>query len=431
MTLKDFLKSHWPAVTVTAAAVAIGCIVLAIVLSMPPSVIVMATGPDGGAYHEFGKRYQAALAREGVEIRLLPTDGALENLALLRNRRSGVAVALVQGGSASPEDSTQMESLGTVFYEPLWVFHKRELHIGPGLPDLRGRKISVGPMGSGTRALSLELLKRNNFDSSEGLLALTPQEASDKLLSGEIDVAAILNSWESSAVRRLIADDRITLASMPRADAYVALYPFLTKVTVPRGVGDLAKDVPPTDVTLLSPKASLAVNKDLHPAIQYLLLRAAMQIHSGPGIFQSASQFPAAEAIDIPLSGEARQFYKSGPPFLNNYLPYWMAGQISKLLVLLIPVIGVLYPLIRLLPFAYDWTMRSRISRLYGELRLLEDQMNAARRTGGDIKPMVAQIDALADEVNQLSIPMAYTSMLYMLRNHVDAVRDRLRSSSY
>src|SRR3954469_24793977 len=202
MPVSGFLKSHWPAVTVAACAAAIGCIAIAIVVSMPPSVIVMATGPDGGAYHEFGKRYQAALAREGVEIRLLPTDGALENLALLRNRRSGVAVALVQGGSASPEDSTQIESLGTVFYEPLWVFHKRELHIGPGLPDLRGRKISVGPMGSGTRALSLELLKRNNFDSSEGLLALTPQEASDKLLSGEIDVAAILNSWESSAVRR-------------------------------------------------------------------------------------------------------------------------------------------------------------------------------------------------------------------------------------
>ena len=212
-----------------------------------------------------------------------------------------------------------------------------------------------------------------------------------------------------------------------RADAYVALYPFLNKVVVPRGVGDLAKDLPPTDVILFAPKVSLVVRKDLHPAIQYLLLDAAMQIHSRPGIFQHANQFPAAEGIDIPLSREALQFYKSGRPFLHNYLPFWVAELVGTLIFLLIPILGVLYPMIRSLPRLYDWLMRSKITRIYGELRFLEDEIIDARRTGRDISAMVVQFDHLEEQANHLKIPVAYASRLYELRNHIDVVRERLQ----
>jgi hypothetical protein len=227
-------------------------------------------------------------------------------------------------------------------------------------------------------------------------------------------------------VQDLLRDERVTLASFPRADAYVALYPFLNKVVVPAGVGDLANYRPPSDATLIAPKASLVVRADLHPAIQYLLLDAAVQVHSGAGLFQRAGAFPAAEATDLPLSSEALRFYKSGRPFLQNYLPFWMASFIGKLLVLLIPILGVLYPMMRFLPSLYDWMMRSKISRLYGELRFLEDEMAArgAAKDGGD---MVARLDRLEEQANHLRVPMAYASMLYMLRNHVDLVRDRLK----
>ena len=214
------------------------------------------------------------------------------------------------------------------------------------------------------------------------MLALAPQAAGEKLLAGEIDVAFMMTAWESPVVQQLLADERIGLSSFPRADAFVALYPFLNKVVVPRGVRDLAKDRPPTDVILIAPKASLVVRKDLHPAIQYLLLNAAMQIHSGPSIFQHANQFPAAEAVDIPLSNEALRFYKSGPPFLHDYFPFWMAALVGKLIVLLIPILGVLYPMMKFLPRLYDWVMRSKIFRMYGELRVLEDEMTDGRGTG-------------------------------------------------
>lgn len=426
MAGRELLRAHWPIVTIAVTVVAIACAAFILLQTMPPRTVVMATGPEGGAYFEIAKRYHAILARSGVELRLVPTGGALENLALLRDPRSGVSVALLQGGSTNEREAPELESLGTVFYEPLWLFYRSELR-GRGFDGLRGRKLSIGPEGSGTRALSLDLLKRSAIDRQVGdLLALTPQAAGEKLLTGEIDAALMLIAWDSPVVQQLLGDDRIELASFTRADAYVALYPFLNKVVVPAGVGNMSKNLPPSDVTLISPKASLVVRKDTHAAMQYLLLNAAVQIHSGPGIFQRAGLFPAPEAIDLPLSDQALQFYKSGRPFLQNYLPFWMAALLGRLLVLLIPIVGVLYPMMRFLPSLYDWMMRSKISRLYGELRFLEDAMEI-RGTAGDTGDMMAELDRLEGQANHLRVPEAYASMLYMLRNHIDLVRERLK----
>jgi TRAP-type uncharacterized transport system substrate-binding protein len=393
--------------------------------SMPPRTIVMATGPAGGAYSEVGKLYRAALG-DDVEVRLVETAGSPENLALLLDPHSAVSVALIQGGTVGAEQTSELESLGTLFYEPVWSFHRSEIR-EVGVAILLGRKISIGAEGSGTRALVFTLIKRFGIEGQVSeLLALAPQVAAEKLLAGEIDVAFIIAAWDAPVVQQLLADEHIGIASYPHVDALIALYPFLNKLVVPRGVRDLAKDRPPTDVILIAPKASLVVRKDLHPAIQYLLLNAAMQIHSGPSIFQHAAQFPAAEANGIALSNDALRFYKSGPPFLHNYFPFWMAALIGKLIVL-IPILAVLYPIMKSLPRLYDWVMRSKILRMYGELRLLEDEMTDPRTTGRDIREMIARLDRLQGQANHLRMPVAYASMLYGLREHIDLVREGLK----
>ena len=127
----------------------------------------------------------------------------------------------------------------------------------------------------------------------------------------------------------------IAADSYLRADAYVAIYPFLHKLVLPAGVVDLATNRPPADVVLLAPKASLAVRADLNSALQYLLLDAAVQFIRSQGFsgFQDNSLRPSA--IDLPLSGEAQRFYKSGRPFLQGYLPFWIATLVEKILVVL------------------------------------------------------------------------------------------------
>ena len=427
MLARHFFQQNWPAITIAVTAAAIACAALVMLGNMPPRRIVMATGPEGGTRDALGERYRAALARSNVELQLVRTAGLVENLAKLLDPHGAADVALIEGGASSAKDASGLQSLGVVFYEPLWWFRKREIP-DTGFDALRGRKVSIGPEGSATRALSLELIKQNGMEGQFGeLLGLAPQEARDKLLTGDIDVAFIMMSWESPIVQQLLADERVTFSGYARADAFVALYPFINKVVVPRGVIDLARDRPPADRVLIATKASLVVRKDLHPAIQYLLLNTAREIHSRQSIFHRANEFPAAEADDIPLSDEAVRFYKSGPPFLHDYFPFWIAALLGKIIILLIPILGALYPMMRFLPRLYDWAMRSKVLRMYGELRLLEDEMTNARDAGRDTRELRTRLDRLEEQANHLRVPAAYASMLYVLRNHIDLVREGLR----
>lgn len=390
---------------------------------LPPRVVVMSTGPEGSATAEFAERYRAALARVGIDLELQASAGSVQNLARLRDEQSGVSVGFAEGGLAQAGDEAKIASLGTLFHVPVWFF-TRAAAPDAKLQFLAGKRLSVGPEGSGSREFALRLLALNGIDSSIATLTPdSPREAADKLIAGDIEAAIMLTSWDSSAVRQLATSTDLRLLGFPRADAYVALYPYLSKLTLPMGVVDMANNRPATDVTLIAAKASLLVRRDLHPAIQYLLLDAATQIHGGPGIFQKAAEFPAAEAIDLPLTDHARTFYTSGRPFLQRYLPFWLAVLAGQLLVLLIPVVGVLYPIVRLAPVVYGWSMRRRIFRLYGELKFLEDELE---RPGSDGAELRKRLDRLEDRANHIKVPVAFRHLQYTLRDHIGLARQRI-----
>jgi TRAP-type uncharacterized transport system substrate-binding protein len=430
MRARDYLRVDWIRLAITFVIFASLCGSFLLLPSLPPRSIVMATGPKGGSFASVGLRYREILGRAGIKLDLPPTGGAFENLELLRDPHSGVSVGFILGGSTTQDESPDLVSLGTVFYQPLWLFHQRGLELnGLSLNGLRGRKVSIGAEGSGTRILSLELLRRNGIPQEAFVPSgLSSEEAGHKLLNREIDAAFMLSSWDSMVVRQLLADETIELASFPLGDAYVALYPFLNKVVVPSGVGNLAKNRPASDKTLLAPKTILAVRRDLHPAIQYALLSAAADIHAEPGIFQRAGQFPAAEPISLQLSDEAQRFHTSGPPFLQDHLPLWTAVMIERLLFVLIPVVGLLYPLLRLIPAFYGWSMRSKVFRLYGEMRFLELQIERGDAER-DLAVAVAQLDRIEQRASQLRMPKAYASMVYSLLDHIALVRQRLKRS--
>jgi TRAP transporter TAXI family solute receptor len=414
---------------VTAGVLIALAFVAAVVLRqpLPPRTVVMTTGIPGGAYEAFAQRYRAFLARSNVELRLMPSAGAVENLKRLNDPASGVGVGFVQGGLTDEEHSPELVSLGTLFYEPLWLFY-RGIALTARLKTLHGKKISIGPEGSATRALALQVLALNGIDRNVAqFLPLSAAESGAALQKGDIDAAMMVASWDTPAVRQLLASSQIELAGFPRADAYVALYPFLTKLTLPAGVGNMATNRPPVSVYLIAPKASLIVRKDLHSAIQHLLLDAASEIHSGAGIFHKAGQFPAPEQVDLPLSKEAIQFYKSGLPFFIRTLPFWLATLVGSWFVLLIPVVGVAYPLLRLAPAVYGWSIRRRIFSLYGELKVIEVELE--ERDGHVVQDVRARLDRLEKRANHMRVPVAFAPLLYALRIHIDLVRARFQQS--
>lgn len=414
---------------VVAAVLVAGALLAGTLLALRAGVrdtLVMATGPAGSAYAQYGEQYRRLLARNGIELRLRPTGGTVENLQLLNDPADGVDVAFLSAGTTTAEQSPDLRTLGAVFLEELWLF-TRDLDASSGdLSPLRGRRVSIGPEGSATRAMVQTIFRLNEFDSSTAdLVGLAPQLAAERLRSGQLDAAFIVTSADSPVVRGLLADPAIDLQGFRRARAYVALYPFLTALTVPEGIGDLAANRPPADIQTVGAAVSLAVRADMHSALQALLLQAATQIHAGAGMFNAAGRFPAEQAIDLPLSSAALQYYKSGVPFLQKYLPFGVAVLVGQLLLGVVPVVGVLYPLLRLAPGVYDWAMRQRIFRLYGELKLLEHELDAD--PGAERKVALrTRLDALERRVERMRISNAYAQVIYTLRLHINLVRSRL-----
>jgi TRAP-type uncharacterized transport system substrate-binding protein len=402
-------------------------IALAVLLyrSLPPGTVVIATDRKDGMYSQIAQRYQEIFARHGVRLELLETNGSVENVGHLRDSRAGVSVALVQGGITSTAEAPELVSLGTLFYEPFWLFSRnsqpdRPERLGDGL------RISLGIPGSGTYKHARELATAVGMDLSRARVRdLDAVQAGEALMRAEVDTVAMMLPLEAPIVHQLFVNESIHAYEWLRADAHVALRPYLSKLVLPRGVADLPHDRPPKDLTLVATKTSLVVRRDLHPAIQYLLLDAASEVHGTPGVFSKAGEFPAAEPIDLPLSTSAREYYRSGQPFLQRHLPFWFAALASPL-VMVIPVVGLLYPLFRLVPALLQWVVHNRIFRVYDELKFLEAELeiSSSDATAGALSE---RLDRLEERADHLSVPKAYMHMLYTLKHHISLVRQRLR----
>src|SRR5271168_2748239 len=365
---------------------------------LPGRDVSIATGPAGSAYAQIAERYREILARDGVRLHLVPTNGAVENVERLRNARAGVDAGFVLAGATSERESPELVSLGTMFYEPLWVFCRYST-LAELLRDRPNARISIGPVGSATRPLALKLLALNRIDTTNlQLSGLAPEEGARRLVAGEIDAVVMLSAWEAPALQQLLLAPGIELMGFKRADAYVALYPRFSKLVLPQGVADLGANRPPVDVPLIASKASLVVRRDLHAALQYLLIQAAIEVHGRPGIFQRADEFPAPEAIDLPLSDEARHQYKSGPSILQRKLPFWLAEVLQRLAIVVLPLAGILYPLWFLVPGLYRSHMENRIYRFYGEMGFIEAALQRSTHAVVDAEEraqMLARIEEL------------------------------------
>jgi TRAP-type uncharacterized transport system substrate-binding protein len=389
----------------------------------PGRDVSIATGPAGSAYAQIAERYREILARDGVRLHLVPTNGAVENLDRLRNAQSGVDAGFVQVGTTSEAESPNLVSLGTVFYEPLWVFCRYPT-LADLLHDRPNSRISIGPTGNATRPLALKLLALNRIDTANlQLSGFEPEEGVRRLIAGEIDAVVMLSAWDAPALQQLLLAPGIELMGFKRADAYVALYPRFSKLVLPQGVADLGANRPPTDVPLIASKASLAVRRDLHGALQYLLIQAAIEVHGQAGIFQHAGEFPAPEAIDLPLSDEARHLYKSGPSILQRKLPFWMAELLQRLAIVILPLAGILYPLWSLLPGFYKWHMENRIYRFYGELEFIEGKLRRSTDTDPEQRAqMLARIEELERRALELDMPSSYSERSFNLKAHIRAL---------
>lgn len=403
----------------------------------PPHRMVLATGIERGAYAEFGARYAKRLAADGIAVELRATQGAVENLALLRDPRSGVDAAFVQGGVGGlgqvDDDAHDLTSLGSLFYEPVWLFYREDSARRllqqselTNLVQLARWRVEVGTDGSGTRQLLQQLLEANEVAlDSLTLLREETTPAVMSFLEGRSDAIVFVSAPEALMVQMLLRTPGVRLFDFAQSEAYARRFAFLSAVTLPRGIVDLARDQPPHDVRMIAPTALLVARAGTHPALLQLLVQAAAQVHGGAGWFHRKGDFPNTRNTALPLSPEAERFYKGGLPWLQRYLPFWLANLIERMAVVLISIVAVLIPLSRVVPPLYAFRIRSRVFRWYGQLRALEEAIG--KRAPSDLR---AELDHIEAKVERVHIPLSYADELYALRSHIDMVRGRLPPQS-
>jgi TRAP-type uncharacterized transport system substrate-binding protein len=438
VSVRELLATAGPFILVGVAVLVLAYFV---VDPEPPRRVVLGVGPESSAYENFGKMYAAELARYGIRVELRRTLGSRDNLVLLRNAKERIDLAFVQGGASetirAPDpdkkksDEVPLVSLGSLFYEPLWLFYredaaKKAVESGTfaRLTELRGLRVNVGLRGSGTPGLTNRLFSANFVDRDElkrSFLDDTPAVVG--FLEGELDAIALLTAPESQYVQMLLQSPGIRLFEFPDAEAYARRFSYVSPVVLPRGVADLSRNVPPRDLPLIAATTSLVAREGTHPAIVQLFVQAASRIHSHAGWIARAGQFPSPQQTEFPLAKDAERFYRTGPPLLQRYLPFWLANLVDRMWVTLLSIAVILIPLSRIVPPLYVFRVRSRIFRWYRQLRQIEDR---SEKKDADFAELRAELDRLDDKASRIAVPLAYTDELYALRQHIDLVRARL-----
>jgi TRAP transporter TAXI family solute receptor len=433
VSLRDLLVASGPTIILVAAA----CIAAYLLVDpAPPRQVRLATGQDNSAYQAFGVQYAHALNKDEIRVALQPTLGSRDNLERLRSGQADIA--FVQSGSTSEEEAGKrgLVSLGSLFTEPVWLFLRDSVKT-TSLTGLRGLRINLGPEGTGVPNLFRQVLAVNGVEPTELVISeLENTPATMALLDGRIDGLVFSSAPEAPLIQMLLQTPGIRLFNFHQAEAYTRRLPFLTHVTLPRGIVDLGRDIPAQDYHLIAPTATLVARDDLHPALIDLFVKAAGEIHGGAGWFQQQGQFPSPKFTEIPVADEAAKYYRDGPPFLQRYMRFWVANLFERLWVVVVALAALVIPLSKIVPPLYVWRVRSRVYRWYGELRAVEQAWERVQPDVDDAQreivraDLLRRLDEIEEQVNHISVPLAYADGLYGLRGHINIVRQRLKAGT-
>lgn len=419
-------KYRWPLIGIAVAIVVLTAISY-FLLQPTPHKLVMSVGNGSGIYRGFAVQYAAALAKKGITLELHSSSGAVENYQRLKDASSIYDVALIQSGIGDAKAAPHLALLAAVSYEPLWLFYRGEKSIDK-LSQLTGMKVGIGIPGSGLHRLTLDLLAASGSTATNStLIELTPQNAADALRTGTIDAAFFIGGPESPMVDALLHSDARPM-NFSQADAISHKFPPLSKIIFPRGAIDLARDLPAEPINLLSTTALLVVKETVHPSLAYALLDSAFEVHEKPGFFSSRGEFPNQRADDFTVPEEARNYFKSGRPFLQNYLPFWLANLIEQHFVFLVPLTAALFALLRAIPYAIDHRTRSKLAYWYGRIRRLDDTIrDTSLATLPQLLRWQQELDAIDTTVHRMNLPRRHFDQIVALKLSIHLLKDRIR----
>jgi TRAP-type uncharacterized transport system substrate-binding protein len=421
------LPSNWlhlvKGLAALAAAIGIVSLVLIYFFPAPPAKLVLATGAAGQTYDTLGRRYREQLARSHVQVEIRRTNGIVENLALLNDPKSGVHAAFMQGGISNNKLSPNILSLGRIGYQPFWMFSKA----ADGLEDIRqlkGKRIAISFPGSGSRLVAEKILRTSGIDGGNStLLASTAKDATEALNAGKIDALFLIFAPDAPLLHALLTNPHFKLMSFAEAEALTRIYPFLVRLNLPKASIDFERTIPAADTVIIGMTNSVLVRSDIHPAFVDLLAGVMFEEHSEAGLFQQAGEFPTSIDPEYQVAQSARDFYKTGPTFLNRYLPFWMVTHFHRLFAVLLAVAVIVVPIFNLAPRLYQWFLQNRANKIYRRLRLIENELQG-QLTPNELMALQADFDGIVRMTYIL--PMRHSDLFFGLNLHIEGMRERL-----
>jgi len=396
--------------------------------SAPPTTLTLTSGPKGSSFANVAEQYRKILAREGVTLKILTSQGSRDNLARLEDRKQEVDVGFVVGGETTGHDTSHLVSLGSVSYQPMMIFYRGKPRTL--ISDFKQHRLDIGLEGSGASVLAQTLLDANGIKAGDGTQVghRAPAESIQALKEGRIDaVFAMSDSTPTALMRELLRDEDVHLFNFVQAEGYTHRITYLNKLVLPRGAIDFGEDIPPENVTLVAPTVELIARDDLHPALSDLLLTAAREVHGRAGLYKKAGDFPSAIEHDFPISGDASRFYASGRSFLYRSFPFWIASLVERVLAIVVPMTIILVPGFKIAPAVFRWRVVSRIYRWYAVLQRIERDADAGPLDAERCDALLARLEHVETTVTRLSVPPAFGDLLYGLRSHIAVVRESLR----
>jgi len=388
--------------------------------------IVITAGADKGIYRGFADRYAPILKRDGITLDIRSSAGSVENYQRLKDPDSVYDVGFIQSGTTDPSETDNLETIAAVSYEPIWVFYRGETTIDR-LAQLRGKRISVGVSGSGLLDVALVLLGFSGVTRDNTTLVETDAaNAYQGLENGRLDAAFFIGRPDAPMQTTLLNSD-LKLMSFAQADALVQRFPSLSKIIFPRASTSIVNDLPKADVTMLAATALLVAKDTLHPALVYLLLDAAKTVHEGEDYFTPIGTFPNLKTEEFPISDESTRYFKSGRPFLQRYLPFWLASFIERRLLIVVPFAALLVGLLQALPRMVEARIKKRLVVCYSAIKVLEDEIwRTPQPTQDQIARWRDEIENIDAHASQIRIPQRYFQDVYALKQAIGVVRDRI-----
>ncbi|MEM9550924.1 MAG: TAXI family TRAP transporter solute-binding subunit [Pseudomonadota bacterium] len=391
---------------------------------MPPDALTMAAGRSGGGYHNIAMQYKAVLARDNIRLEILETAGSVENAQALSDGTADIA--LLQGG-IRVSGSTPIEAIAAVFLEPFFILHRRALPAADDPTEWVALRVAAGEPGSGTRAAVLAMAQGLGVAiNRETLLPLGGQAAADALLANEVDVAVFVAPVSAPYLQDVLRNPQISIGTVRDSTALARSLPYIQIVDIPRSGIDYAAHLPPRRIELTAMVATMVGRADLHPALVNRIVRAAERIHSGPNPLSDTVRFPSTDGIDIPVNDLAAEALRTGPTRLEAVLPYWMSAQIRQVALIFVPLLLLLYPLLRAFPGLFAWHMRTRVYRHYRALLAVEAALQSEELSAAETRKLARQLESIDQAITRLNVPLRYREYAYSLRLHVDLVRRRL-----